>query len=74
MNLLDNRYARILTILLLLEATAFYAVAFRAERVPHVSPLSAFPAQIGGWRMAQDVKIEKEILDILNADDTLDRA
>ena len=74
MNLLDNRYARILTILLLLEGTAFYAVAFRAERVPHVSPLSAFPAQIGGWRMAQDVKIEKEILDLLNADDTLDRS
>ena len=73
MNLLDNRYARILTILLLLEGTAFYAVAFRAERVPHVSPLSTFPAQIGGWRMAQDVKIEKEILDLLNADDTLDR-
>ena len=52
MNLLNNRYARILTILLLLEGTAFYAVAFRAERVPHVPPLSAFPAQIGGWRMA----------------------
>lgn len=69
-----NKYARILTIVLLLQGTAFYATAFREEKVPPVSPLSAFPMQVDGWRMDQDVKIEQEILDILKADDTLNRS
>lgn len=74
MNFLSNKYARILTIVLLLQGTAFYATAFREEKVPPVAALSAFPAQVGGWRMDQDVKIEPEILDILKADDTLNRS
>jgi EpsI family protein len=74
MNFLNNKYARILTILLLLEATVFYAVAFRPENVPLAGPLSAFPAQLGGWRMMQDVKIEPEIQEILQADDLLNRS
>jgi EpsI family protein len=74
MSFLGNKYARILTIVLLLQGTAFYATAFREERVPQVAPLSAFPAQAGGWRMAQDVQIEPEMLDILKADDTLNRS
>jgi EpsI family protein len=73
MSFLRNKYACILTIVLLLQGTAFYATAFREERAPRVAPLSAFPALVGGWRMAQDVKIEPEILDILKADDTLNR-
>jgi EpsI family protein len=74
MKLLNNKYARILTILLLLEGTVFYAVAFRAENVPLVGALSAFPKQFGGWRMVQDVKIEPEIQEILQADDLLNRS
>jgi EpsI family protein len=74
MNFLNNRYARILTLLLLLEGAVFYAVAFRSENVARVGPLSAFPAQFGGWRMAQDVKIEPEIQEILQADDILNRS
>jgi len=74
MSHLNGKYARILTIVLLLEGTAFYAVAFRAEHVPQIAPLAAFPARIGAWSMKDDVKIEKEILDVLNADDTLNRS
>jgi EpsI family protein len=74
MSFLENKYAGILTVVLLLQGTAFYATAFREEKVPPVAPLSAFPAQVGGWRMDQDVKIEQEILDILKADDTLNRS
>jgi EpsI family protein len=74
MSFLRNKYARILTIVLLLQGSAFYATAFRAENVPPVAPLSAFPTQVGGWRMEQDVKIEPEMLEILKADDTLDRS
>ena len=73
MSFLDNRYARVLTAVLLLQATAFYAVASRSERVPLVSPLALFPPTLGGWVMARDVPIEKEIQDVLRADDTLNR-
>jgi len=74
MNLLNSKYARILTVFLLLEGTVFYAVANRGEHVPVTGPLSAFPVQLGGWRMVQDVKIEPEIQEILQADDLLNRS
>jgi EpsI family protein len=74
MSFLRNKYARILTVVLLVQGAAFYATAYRKEKVPPVAHLSAFPAQVGGWRMAQDVKIEPEMLDILKADDTLNRS
>src|SRR5947207_1261153 len=73
MSMLKNKYARVLTAVLLVQATAFYATAFRKERVPEVRPLSSFPAAVGGWQLKQDVKIEQEVLDILKADDTLNR-
>ena len=73
MNFLGNQYARVLTALLLLQGVIFYAVALRAENTPPVSPLSGFPANASGWEMYKDVKIEQETLDILKADDTLNR-
>ena len=73
MSFLNNRYARVLTAVLLLQAFAFYAVASRAERVPLVSPLAIFPTTFGGWTMERDVPIEQEVQDVLKADDTLNR-
>jgi EpsI family protein len=73
MTVLNNKYARILTALLLIEGIVFYSVALRAENLPPVSPLAAFPASVAGWDMYKDVKIEQETLDILKADDTLNR-
>ena len=73
MSFLDNRYARVLTAVLLLQGAAFYAVASRSERAPLVSPLSLFPSAFGGWTMARDVPLEKEVQDVLKADDTLNR-
>jgi len=73
MSLLKSRSALILTAFLLLEGTVFYAVAFRDERVPQVGPLAAFPAQVNGWFLKQDAKIEPEIQEILQADDLLNR-
>jgi EpsI family protein len=72
-NFLNNRYVRVLTALLLMQGIVFYAVALRAENIPPVSPLAAFPTGIAGWQMYRDVKIEQETLDILKADDTLNR-
>jgi EpsI family protein len=73
MSFLRNRYAQAVTVILLLQAIAFYAVASRPEHVPPVPPLGRFPAVIGAWTMTQDIPIEKEVLDLLKADDTLNR-
>jgi len=64
---------RALMVVLLLQATAFYATAWRQETVPDVAPLSVFPAAVPGWNMVRDYPIEKEVQDVLRADDTLSR-
>jgi EpsI family protein len=73
MKFLNSNYARILTLVLLLQAGAYYAIASRAERVPSVAPLSSFPAFIGSWQSVKEIPVEKEIQEILKADDTLSR-
>ena len=71
--MLKGRYALALTILLLVQGGAFYMVAMRPEAVPTVAPLSRFPTQAGSWSMYKDIPIEKEVQDVLLADDTLNR-
>lgn len=73
MNFLKSKYARVLTALLLLQGFAFYALASRPERTPWVGALANFPGTIGGWSATHDYPIEQETLDVLRADDTLDR-
>ena len=73
MNFLNSKYTRIVTVVLILQGIVFYSVALRAENTPAASPLSAFPTDISGWKMYKDVQIEQETLDILKADDTLNR-
>ena len=73
MSFLNSQYARLLTVVLVLQAGAYYAVAMRTETTPDVAPLSAFPKASNGWRMAQDAPLEKEVLDVLKADATLNR-
>jgi EpsI family protein len=72
-NFLKSKYARILTAVLVLQGIAFYAVALRAENSAVSSPLAGFPTDIAGWQMYKEVKIEQETLDVLKADDTLNR-
>jgi len=67
MSFLDNRYARVLTAVLLLQATAFYAVASRSERAPLVSPLSSFRPHSADGAMSRDVPIEKEVQEHLES-------
>ncbi|MGP8246070.1 MAG: exosortase C-terminal domain/associated protein EpsI [Bryobacteraceae bacterium] len=73
MSFLKSRYAIALTIVLLLQAGALYAVASRPELAAPIIPLSLFPATFGGWTMVQDVPLEPEVLDMLKADDTMNR-
>ena len=45
MNFLNNRYARIVTVILILQGIVFYTVALRAENTPPTAPLASL--QIG---------------------------
>ncbi len=64
---------RVLGLALLLQAAAYYAVASRSEVVPVMQPLGQFPAPIAGWTLEREYPIEKEVQDVLRADDTLNR-
>jgi EpsI family protein len=61
------------TIVLILQGILFYSVALRAENTPPTLALAGFPTDFGGWQMYKDVQIEQETLEILKADDTLNR-
>jgi EpsI family protein len=69
---LRNPYVTVLTAALVIQTALFYS-ASRGERVPVGMPLDSFPLQIHDWHMVQDTPVEKEILDQLKADDTLNR-
>jgi EpsI family protein len=71
-SLLQNKFVRIFTVILLLQAGLFYS-ASRGESAPFAAPLVNFPSTVGPWTLAQEGVIEKEELDILKADDTLTR-
>ena len=68
-----GRYVVALTVLLLVQGSLYYAVALRDEAIPSVAPLSLFPTESGAWRTFRDMPIEKEVQDVLRADDTLNR-
>ena len=73
MEFLKRRPARILTVLLLLQAVAYYAVASRRDIIPNVAPLSVFPAVVQGWNLEHEYPIDEEVQKVLRADDTLNR-
>jgi len=70
---LKENSSRLVTAALLVQAGLYYVVSLRAEKIPVVSALSAFPATEGEWRSVREDPIEKEVLDVLRADDTLNR-
>ena len=71
-GLMQNKYARILTLALVIQAGLFYATS-RAENVPSMRPLHDFPRELSGWTMAQEGYVDDETQAILQADDTLTR-
>jgi EpsI family protein len=73
MSFLRDKYARVLTLVLLLQAGVYYAVASRGELTPAAAPLAVFPAAVEQWQMLRDLPLEKEVQDVLKADDTLNR-
>jgi len=69
---LGKRRARLLSIVLLLEAAGFYA-ASRREEALSPRPLAELPKQFGAWGMVREEITEPEIQAVLRADDTVSR-
>jgi EpsI family protein len=69
---LTSAKARVLTAVLVLQCAVLYGFQ-RRELVPSVPPLATFPTMLSGWRMVEEGVIEKEVQDVLKADDTLSR-
>ncbi len=69
-----SRSARILTLVLLIQAAVFYGLAFgRAENKPYHRPLDQFVIPGNTWMMRQTLELDPDSLSILQADDILSR-
>ena len=73
MSFLKQKSFLLLTALIFGQMAIYYLIANRAEFKPVIAPLSQFARLIGDWRMVQDIPMEKEIQEVLKADDTLTR-
>ncbi len=69
---LSSKYVRILSGVLLVQAALFYTIS-HGEIVPVNAPLSDFPKMVGNWFLTQEGTIEKQVQDVLRADDLLTR-
>jgi len=70
---LRSTSARLLTVVLLLQAALVYGFA-RKEVIPVNRPLSETPQQFGSWQLQQEGVVEKEVQDVLKADELLTRS
>jgi EpsI family protein len=70
---LRSRAARILTVVLAAQAALLYGFS-RSEIIPDKQPLEVFPKQVSEWNLLQEHTLEKEIQDVLKADETLSRS
>jgi EpsI family protein len=71
-SLAGNKFIRILTLVLVVQAVLFYS-ASRGEAAHDGPPLLAFPTVVGPWHETQEGVVDKETEDILKADDLLTR-
>ncbi|MCS7027011.1 MAG: EpsI family protein [Bryobacteraceae bacterium] len=72
LKLFSSPPARALTVFLVLQAVAFYALG-RSEPVRQINPLTTFPQDLGDWKMVQEGVVEKEVMEVLKADDVVTR-
>lgn len=73
-TILASRTARVLSLVLLLQAAVFYGFSRPEQVIPH-APLSGFQLPISApWRSIEELQLDKETLDVLKADDILSRA
>ncbi len=72
MSFLGSIHCRVLSVFLVLHIAASYGF-LRKETPPAHTPLQGVPAVIGGWRLAQEGMVGKDIQEVLRADDLLNR-
>lgn len=72
LKFLNSTPARVVTLFLLLQTVLLYS-AMRTEIIPPSLPLAQVPAQLGTWQLFGEGAVEKEVLDVLKADDLLNR-
>jgi EpsI family protein len=69
---LRSKFASAAALVLIAQAALFYS-ASSGEKTPNTVPLLAIPTAIGNWHMVQEGAVEKEVQDVLKADDLLNR-
>lgn len=69
---LKSTPALIVTVVLLVQTGLLYS-SIRPEQVPESRPLAQVPEHLGSWNLLQEGVVEKEVLEVLNADDLLNR-
>jgi EpsI family protein len=67
-----SRQARILTLVLAVQALVFYASS-RSEAATNARPLREFPLRIGPWETVREGYVDEETNAVLRADDTVTR-
>lgn len=72
LSFLKSKYARIASLFLIAQIVGLYAVS-RQERTPLARPLAEFPASINGWNMLEEGVMDKATMEVLRADDVLER-
>ncbi|MBI1899217.1 MAG: EpsI family protein [Acidobacteria bacterium] len=70
---LASRQARILSLFLIVQAVLFYSIS-HGENIPAKRPLSELPHRVASWQMVQEGVVEKEVQDVLRADEVLTRS
>lgn len=71
-KVLNSGAVRLASLLLIAQAALLYS-SIRPEAVPPGKPLVDFPHIIGGWQLSRVGVVEPEVLDVLKADDVLNR-
>ena len=70
--ILGNKFVRVLTLLLAMQAGFFYAASHGDAR-KLANPLVKFPEEISGWHRIVDGVVDDETRGVLKADDVLSR-
>ena len=72
-GLFRSTAAKVLTVVLVAQVAMVYGFT-RPEMVPHNRPLSQAPYEFGTWKLYKEGVVEKEIQDVLKADELLTRS
>lgn len=72
LNFLKSTPAKVITLILLVQCVALYS-STRQENVPITPPLVQMPRGLSHWQFFREGVVDQETMDILKADDILNR-